>query len=186
MIFKFRFRGFTALFALALPGALLIAGCGRRANQAVQNDEGEPAAHASLVSSLQMNAPDAKEHLTKGVYSLESGAWRWTAGKFTITLRTPPGATQKGATLTLHLTAAEPVLQQVHSQSLTAAIGAKILKTEKYVDPGEHIFTADVPASLLTGDAVAIDFSLDRSVPPGPVDRRELGIIVSAVSLDSL
>ncbi|HVY91609.1 MAG TPA: hypothetical protein VHA14_02630 [Bryobacteraceae bacterium] len=181
MIPHFRSRSFTLLAA----AALLLAGCSKKANQAVQNDEGEPAANAPLVSSLRMNAPSAKEQLTKGVYQLEAGLWRWTSGNFTITLKTPPGAAQKGATLTLNLSASDPILQQVHSQSLTAAVGSKTLKTEKYVDPGAHTFTADVPASLLTGDTVAIDFSLDNSLPPGPTDRRELGIIISGVSLDS-
>jgi len=165
--------------------ALLVSACGRKANQTVQNDEGEPAANAPLVSSLKMNGPSAKKQLTKGVYQLESGVWRWTAGNFTITLKTPPGAAQKGATLSLNLVASDAVLQQVHAQSLTAAVGTQTLKSEKYVDPGAHTFTADVPASLAGGDTVAIDFSLDNSLPPGPNDRRELGIIITAASLDS-
>jgi len=178
---KLQSRGFTVLCALAL----LVSGCSKKANQAVQSDQGEPAANAPLVSSLKMNAPSAKQQLTKGVYGLESGAWRWTAGNFTITLKTPPGAAQKGATLTLNLLATDAVLKQVHSQSLTAAIGSQTIKTEKYVDPGAHAFTADVPASALAGDTVAIDFSLDNSLPPGPADRRELGVIITAASLDS-
>jgi|SRR6185312_4416612 len=181
MISKFQFQRFTVLCTLAL----LVSACGKKANQTVQNDEGEPAANAPLVSSLKMNAPSAKQQLTKGVFQLESGMWRWTAGNFTITLKTPPGAAQKGAILTLSLVAADSVLKQVHSQSLTAAVGSKTLKTEKYVDAGAHTFTADVPASLLTGDTVAIDFSLDNSLPPGPTDRRELGVIITAASLDS-
>ena len=181
MMSKFQYRGFTVLCALAL----LASGCSKKANQAAQKDEGEPAASTALVSSLKMNAPTAKEQLTKGFFQLESGTWRWTAGNFTITLKTPPGAAQKGATLTLNLVASASVLKQVHSQSLSAAVGSQTLKTEKYVDAGAHTFTADVPASLLTGDTVAIDFSLDNSLPPSPADRRELGVIVTAASLDS-
>ncbi len=181
MTSKFQFRGFTVLCALAL----LASGCSKKANQTAQTDQGEPAVNTPLVSSLKMNAPSAKEQLTKGFYQLEAGAWRWTAGNFTITLKTPPGAAQKGATLTLNLVASASVLQQVHSQSLTAAVGSQTLKTEKYLDAGAHTFTADVPASLLTGDTVAIDFSLDNSLPPSPADRRELGIIATAASLDS-
>lgn len=180
-----RFRSRTAMFALVLPAALLIAGCGQKSNKAVQNDEGEPTAKAPLVSTLKMADPSAKEQLPKGVYQLESGMWRWTAGNFTVVLKTPPGAAQKGATLTLNLSASDAILKEVHSQSLTASIGSKALKTEKYVDPGAHTFTADVPAAQLTGDTVSIDFSLDNSLPPGPTDRRELGVIITAVSLDA-
>jgi hypothetical protein len=175
---KFQSRGFTLLCALAL----LISACGKKT---APNGEAESAPDAPLVSSFKMNAPGAKKQLTKGVYQLESGAWRWTAGNFTLTFKTPPGAAQKGAILTLNLVISGAVLEQLHSQSLTAAVGSQTLKTEKYLDPGGHTFTADVPASLLTGDTVAIDFSLDNSLPPSSADRRELGIIVTAASLDS-
>jgi len=181
MILSTRFR----LCALALPVILFTAGCSSKNEPIVHNDEGEPSVKAPLVSSLKMSDPGAKEQLVKGVYALENGMWRWTAGNFTIVLKTPPGAAQKGATLTLNLSAAEAVLKDLHSQSLSAAIGAKTLKREKYLDPGAHTFTADVPAALLSGDTVAIDFSLDNSLPPGPTDRRELGVIITAASLDA-
>jgi hypothetical protein len=172
------------LTALTLPALLFMTACG--SNTTVKNDEGTPApaANAPMVSSLKMNDPSAKQQLPKGFYPLES-SWRWTAGNFTAVLKVPPGAAQKGATLTLTLVASDTILKQVHSQSLTAAVGTTNLKTEKYVDPGSHTFTADVPATALTADTVTIDFSLDNALPPGPSDRRELGIIVTAVSLDT-
>ena len=133
----------------------------------------------------KMSDPSAKEQLAKGFYALESGAWRWTAGNFSAVLKTPPGAAQKGATLTLALVVSDAVLKQVHSQSLTAAIAGKTLKSENYQDPGGHTFTADIPAVSLTGDTVTVDFSLDNSLPPGPSDRRELGVIVTAVGVET-
>jgi hypothetical protein len=172
--------------AIALAAILLSAACsGKHSNPAVQNDEGEPAAKVPLASSLKMNDASAKEQLARGFYNLESGTWRWTAGNFSAVLKTPPGAAQKGATLTLNLVASDAVLKQVHSQSLTASIGAKALKTEKYLDAGSHTFSADVPASLLTGDTVTIDFSLDNALPPGATDRRELGLIATAVGIET-
>jgi hypothetical protein len=171
--------------ALALPALLFITACG--SNNTVKNDEGTPApaaANAPMVASLKMNDPSAKQQLTKGFYALES-TWRWTAGNFTAVLKVPPGAAQKGATLTLTLVASDAILKQVHSQSLTAAVGTTNLKTEKYVDPGSHTFTADVPASVLTGDTVTVDFSLDNALPPSGSDRRELGVIATGISLDT-
>ena len=179
-----RFRAITV--SLTLSALLLIAGCGRKASPEVKNDEGEPAAaKASLVSSFKMGDAGTKDQLGKGFYQLESGMWRWTAGNFSVVLKTPPGAAQKGATLTMSLVASETILKQVHSQSLSASVGNKPLKTEKYLDAGGHTFSADVPAAAFTGDTVTIDFSLDNSLPPGPTDRRELGIIVSAVGIES-
>lgn len=169
----------TTLLAISLNVA-----CSGKHSTAVQNDEGEPVVKAPLVSVLKMNDPSAKEQLTKGFYQLEAGSWRWAAGDFSVTLKTPPGAAQKGATLTLALTVSDAVLKQVHSQTLSASVGATTLKSEKYVDPGSHTFTADIPASALTGDTVTIDFSLDNSLPPA-VDKRELGVIVSSIGVES-
>ena len=131
-----------------------------------------------------MSDPSAKVQLTKGFYQLEAAAWRWTAGNFSVTLKTPPGAAQKGATLTLALTVSDTALKQLHSQTLAASVGSTALKSEKYVDAGSHTFTADIPATALTGDTVTIDFSLDNSLPPA-VDKRELGVIVSSVGIES-
>jgi hypothetical protein len=173
------------LLGAVLPAILLTAGCSGKHGTTVQNDEGEPSAKAPLVSSFKMSDPSAKAQIGKGIYPLEAGSWRWTAGNFSAVLKTPPGAAQKGATLTLALTVSDAVMKQVHSQTLAAAIGATALKSEKYVDAGGHTFTADVPAALLTGDTVTVDFSLDNSLPPGPTDSRELGVIVSAIGIES-
>ena len=158
--------------------------CTGKHSTTVQNDEGEPSAKAPLVSMLKMSDPSAKDQLAKGFYQLESNAWRWTAGNFSVTLKTPPGAAQKGATLTLALTVSDAALKQLHSQTLAASIGATALKSEKYIDPGSHTFIADIPATALTGDTVTIDFSLDNSLPPA-VDKRELGVIVSSIGIES-
>lgn len=177
-------RRVLTVAAMVLP-AILSAGCsGKHPNPEVQNDEGDTG-KAPLVAMLKMSDPSAKTQLTKGFYPLEANAWRWTAGDFSVVLKTPPGAAQKGATLTLALNASDAVLKQVHSQTLTAAIGTTTLKSEKYVDPGAHTFTADIPAASLAGDTVTIDFSLDNSLPPGPGDRRELGVIVTTVGIET-
>jgi hypothetical protein len=169
----------TTFFALSLNLA-----CSGKHSTTVQNDEGAPAGPPPIVSALKMSDPSAKDQLTKGFYGLEANAWRWTAGSFSVNLKTPPGAPQKGATLTLVLTVSDAVLKQSHSQTLAASVGATALKSEKYVDAGSHAFTADIPATALTGDTVTIDFSLDNTLPPA-VDKRELGVIVSSVGLES-
>ncbi len=93
-------RQFT-IAATFLSLALTMACNGKHATT-IQNDEGPPAgANAPLVSSLNMSGASAKDQLISGFWGLENGAWRWTAGKFSVTLKTPLGAAQKGATLTL-------------------------------------------------------------------------------------
>src|SRR5580704_11413362 len=176
-------RRLIAAATAVLCAALVITSCGKN-TPTVQNEE-PAAAKAPMVSILKMNDPSAKDQLVRGVYGLESGMWRWTGGNFEVVLKTPPGAAQKGATLTLALVASDALLKELHSQSLSAAIGSKTLKTEKYLDPGAHTFSADVPAALLAGDTVVVDFTLDNALPPGPTDRRELGVIVTSVGLET-
>jgi hypothetical protein len=172
------------LFLAFLLAISLNLACSGKHSTAVQNDEGEPAGKAPIVSTLKMSDPSAKEQLTKGFYGLEANAWRWTAGNFSVTLKTPLGAAQKGATLTLDLTVSDAALKQLHFQTLAASVGATALKSEKYVDAGSHTFTADIPAAALTGDTVTVDFSLDNALPPA-VDKRELGVIVSSIGIES-
>jgi hypothetical protein len=170
--------------AALIPAILLFtAGCSGK-HGTVQNDEG-PKAALPLVSSLKMNDPAAPAQLVKGFWAVESGTWRWTAGNFSVLLKTPPGASEKGGALMLAMVVSDAVLKQVHSQSLTASIADKPLKTEKYETGGNYTFSVDVPATALTGDTVTVDFSLDNALPPGPSDRRELGVIATAVALES-
>jgi len=153
---------------------------GKHNRVAVQNEEQESAPRVASV--VRMNDTKASAQLVSGFYPVENGSWRWTAGRFSALLRTPPGAAQSGATLTLAFTVPEIVVKKLGSVTLRASINGTALKPETYTAPGAYEFTADVPASLLTGDSVKVDFALDRSLPPD-VDKRELGIIATSVGL---
>jgi hypothetical protein len=121
--------------------------------------------------------------LVSGFYDVESNAWRWTMQKFAVNLRPPAHAAQQGATLELHLTVPPPSIQKLGSLTLSASIGAVPLAPETYSKAGEYTYRRDVPANVLAGDAVRIDFQLDKAVPPGDVDKRELGVVASSVGL---
>lgn len=172
---------------LGLAALLFTLGCsGQHSRNTVQNDEPtEAAAPVPMVSTLKMNAPSASVQLVKGFSGLENSQWRWTAGNFSVVLKTPPGAAAKGGALTFGFTISDAVLKQVHSQTLSASIGDKTLGSQKYTEAGAHIFGVDIPPTALAGDTVTIDFSLDQSLPPSPSDRRELGVIATAVGLES-
>jgi hypothetical protein len=43
----------------------------------------------------------------------------------------------------------------------------------------------EVPAALLTGHEVRIDFELDKAMVPGNGDPRELGIVADLVGLET-
>jgi hypothetical protein len=168
----------AALF-LALAGA---ACKGKHNEVAVQNEEPDPGPR--MLSTVRMGDTTASAQLLKGFYAVENNLWRWTAGKFSVLLKTPAGAAQSGATVSLVFTVPDPVIQKLRKLSLTASINGMALKTEEYTTAGPYTFSADIPAALLGTESVKVDFALDKSLPPG-VDKRELGVIASSVGLVS-
>ncbi len=169
----------------AISIAALLAGCSGKHETPVQVDEGEPVAKSSVVPALKMADAETASQLGKGFYGLEANAWRWTAGNFSATLKVPAGAAQKGATLTLKLNVSDAVLKKVSTQTLSASIGTTKLAPATYSKGGAYDYTADVPAVALSGDTVTVDFSLDHSLAPSPSDKRELGVIVTSIGLES-
>lgn len=136
-----------------------------------------------LASLVHMGDRTMANQLASGFYDIESGAWRWTMQQFAVNLRPPAHSAQQGAVLELHLTVPPPSIRKLGSITLSAAIGGSVLAPETYSKAGEYTYRRDVPANLLGGDAVRIDFQLDKAMPPDDVDKRELGIVTSSVSL---
>ena len=58
---------------------------------------------AQLAAVVNMADPKSSVQLLKGFHDVEQNAWRWTMGKFSVTLRPPLNAPQKGATLVVKL-----------------------------------------------------------------------------------
>ena len=162
-------------------GVLAGAGCKRRDPVRLQETDESSAA---LASSVQVADPKAAIQLLKGFHAVEQNAWRWTMGKFSVTLKTPPAAAQMGATLSAKFTIPDPVIAQVKSTTLTASIGGTQVGSATYNAAGEYTFTADVPASAFHSEAVTVDFSLSNFLPASPNDNRELGLVISTIALE--
>src|SRR5580704_16770404 len=92
-------RRLIAAATAVLCAALVITSCGKN-TPTVQNED-PAAAKAPMLSILKMNDPSGNRQLSRGIYIPKSAMWRWTGGNFEGVLKTPPGAAQKGATLTL-------------------------------------------------------------------------------------
>ncbi len=167
--------------------ALALAACKHQEAAPAANSAVTPAATPAapavpLVSVLNMSDPQAGTQLTRGFWSLENGAWRWTASKFAVTLRPPAGSAQNGARLDLKITLPEVVFKNLAPMTLSATVGGDALEPQKYTKAGDYLFTRDVPSKDLSGDQVLIEFATDKAQAPG-VDRRELALIVSRVGL---
>jgi hypothetical protein len=166
--------------AVVLCGmALAPAACKRSAKPA------QPPPGRELLSVLPMDDPQADTQLVRGFYSLEGGPWRWTARKFSVILRPPPGAAQDGARLELKLNLPDAVFQQLGAMTLSATAGGSSLAPEKYMEPGNHVYARDVPASALARDSISIEFAADKAIPAGTLEKRELALIVTSVGLVS-
>ena len=170
------------LLLMALLIALLIApaGCKRKAKVAATDEE-----TPRMASALNMGDPKSEPQLVTGFHGIEAGAWRWTTRQFTVALRPPFGASQKGARLTLRLTVPPVVIEKLKNVSLSANAGGSALPPETYTTAGDYMYTRDLPASVLTADSVRVDFQLDKVMAPSGADIRELGIIILSVGLES-
>jgi hypothetical protein len=132
-----------------------------------------------------MGDPKVEPQLVTGFYGVEAGAWRWAGKQFTVTLRPPFGASQKGGKLTVKVAVPQVTIDKLKTISLSATVGDSALPPETYTTAGEFFYVRDVPASALTGESVRVDFQLDKAMAPAPPDIRELGIIVHTIGLES-
>jgi len=168
--------------ALVLLLAVLLSAapaCKRQRFRSQQTEE-EP---ARLASTVRMGDPLAAHQLMNGFYDIEAHAWRWTQRQFAVRLRPPSRAARNGASLEVHLTVPQPSIDKLQSLTLSSSIAGTALAPETYTKAGNYTYKRDVPASLLGGDSVRVDFQLDKAVPPGGGDLRELGIVVLSAGL---
>jgi hypothetical protein len=162
--------------------ALLLAplGCKKKVRVGATDEE-----TPKMMSVLNMGDPKIEPQLIKGLHGIEASAWRWTEKDFTVALRPPFGSGQKGARLTVKLTVPPVAIEKLKNVSLSATAGGSALPPETYTTAGDYIYVREIPASLLTGDSLRVDFQLDKAMAPSGADIRELGIIVLNIGLES-
>lgn len=171
------------ILAASLAATLMLMGaaCKRRDKVPVQATEEEA---PQLASTVHVADQRAASQLVSGFYDVEQNAWRWTAGKFSVVLRTPRGAAQNGAVLKLKFSVPEAVISKLNAVSLAAHIDGAALAPETYTQSGEFTYSREIAPAMLTHDTVKLSFVLDKSLPPGSADARELGVIVTSVGLE--
>jgi hypothetical protein len=166
--------------ALAATLFIGLAGCKNKDRVTVQTEEEAP----RLATMLAMNDPRAPAQLVSGWSGLEGNAWRWTAGHFVVMLRPPLGAGQNGAVLQFKFNLPEAIIKKVKTTSLSATVNGAALPPETYTQAGDYTYTRDVPASALPGDSAKVEFTLDKFLPAGSVETRELGVIATSVGFE--
>ena len=136
-----------------------------------------------LQSTVNMGDPRIAGQLVDGFYGVEAGAWRWTGKQFSVKLRVPDSAAQKGATLRFLLTVPPAVIEKNTSVTVSASLEGQMLAPETYSAEGQYTYKRDVPAGVLGGSDTVVSFQLDKSMIPGGLDKRELGIVATSIAL---
>ena len=122
--------------------------------------------------------------LTAGFYPNGGQLWRWTARRFSVALMPPPGSEHQGAQLIVKLYFPETEIQKLGPVTLRPSIGEVPLPPQTFTSAGAFEYHADVAAFFLRSDRLlAILFELDRALSPSQADGRELGVVVSEISL---
>ena len=158
------------------------AGCKKREPVRLQETDEAP---TTLSSTVHAADPNTAVQLVRGFHGVEGNAWRWTMGKFSVTLKTPANASQNGARVVAKFSIPDAVINNVKTTTLAASVAGKEIGSASYERSGEYTFTADVPAELAKSDALTVDFALSNFLKPGTVDNRELGVVASMVALES-
>jgi hypothetical protein len=138
------------------------------------------------VSVVAASDTKAADQLLRGFFDLEGGAWRWTLPKFAVSLRTPPGAKKDGALLRGELVLPEPVFKKTGPIKVTAQLNGKPIGHYTLTVVGPNNFAVPVPAAVFTTDVQTYELVLDKWLPAGEIDPRELGLIFVSLGLYSL
>jgi hypothetical protein len=166
--------GLIAAAALALPA------CSSATKVPTKETVEEAPPVASVVNT---GDPKTESQLLSGFYAIENNAWRWSAQKFAVALRPPPGAAERGATLQLEISVPQKAIDKLKTVTLRASIGGEGLSPETYDRAGQFTYRREVAANLLTGRKVRVDFQLDKAMPPDGADQRDLGVVVLSAGL---
>jgi hypothetical protein len=172
-------RRLTAAIPLLALMAIASAGCRMKKQPKVAVDDGQ------LSSVVTASDPRGAVQLVRGFHGVENQSWRWTMKHFTVTLRPPAGAAEKGGRLEFKFVIPDVMYNRVGDMTLSAQVNGVNLGPEKYSKAGEYVYSRDVAASALSGDAVSFDFSVDKGIPPTDADPRELALIATSIGLSA-
>jgi hypothetical protein len=169
----------TAAVLMSCP-----AGCNRNRSKADATIEEAPQQQMEQ-TMVQANDPKTSAQLIHGFHALEQGRYRWTMRQFSAILRPPLQASERGARLILNLGVPEPVIQKLKSIKLSASVDGVALPEEIYTKAGAYVYSRDVPPQALAKRVVVVSFTLDKCLPPSDADRRELGVVMTAVGFEA-
>lgn len=175
----------TSAFAAAALAALLSFGCPANEPGIPLEEEFGEELPIELLSSVNVADPRAQEQLVKGFHGLEQRAWRWTQQEFTVLLQPPPAVQGRAYSLDAKLTIPGVALERLGPLTLNAEVGGVELGPETYSESLENVvYAREIPMEAISGDEpIQVTFRLDKAIPAGELDQRELGVIALSFAL---
>lgn len=122
-----------------------------------------------------------KGELIHGWHQITEDGWRWTERRFSVAFSKAPAG--RNGHLVAEFVIPEIVLDQLGALRLNVNVNGVSLPAQTYDAPGTQSYQATVPGGALSGGRAVVEFELDKGIPPGKTDLRELGLIVTAVEL---
>ncbi len=134
--------------------------------------------------NLTISMGDSRvESSLRGFYERQPAGWRWTKPEFSVILDRREPQNSPGL-LTVQLFISLDSIAKLGPITLTGAIGDHLLAPETFSREGPYTFIRPIPAEWLQAGLNQFDFRVDKHLGPSPQDTRELGIVVSSVSLE--
>jgi hypothetical protein len=120
------------------------------------------------LSYLEMNAPEAQQHIISGLYDLEQGRWRWMSAKAILLLK-PPAAPR----LVVEVVFSIP--DQSPARRITLSVDDVPVVEKTFASPGAYTLTSG-PVTVQS-ESPTVSIAVDR-VFSVPGDQRQLGIVL--------
>ena len=142
------------------------------------------AKRVAFLADLKMGDISADRQLIGGFYQIEQNQWRWAARRFAVVLSPPPGSKRAGGILRLHFFIPNSQIAALGPITLSAEIENSALPPETFIKGGAYTYSRSVPAAAFRGSLLPVVFSLDKGIGRSEADPRELGAVVTEVSLE--
>ncbi|MGJ5813741.1 class I SAM-dependent methyltransferase [Paludibaculum fermentans] len=123
----------------------------------------------------------ANVELLSGWHDAEQSGWRWTRREFSAlaTVAAEPGASLQ---LQVQFFLSGDVIRRLGPITLRCRAEGRPVEQASYPEAGDMVYRAALPALPAEGP-ILLQFSLDKALPPGELDDRELGIIVQSIDV---
>ena len=120
------------------------------------------------LSYLEMNAPEAQQHIISGLYDLEQGRWRWMSAKAILLLK-PPAAPRPVVEVVFSIPDQSP------ARRVTLSVDDVPVVEKTFASPGAYTLTSG-PVTLQS-ESATVTIAVDR-VFSVTGDQRQLGIVL--------